>query len=95
MKIQYKIWGIMIGVIPVFYGCNKLYLDDKFTIQRENYIGNELRLDGYYYQQENNHTYVEFLYRNGVILSAHSYSTNDLNIVEKKNDCFVRQPTKR
>ena len=56
-------------------------------MQRNDYVGSELRTDGYYYyQEESGHVYttVMFLYRNGVTLSARSYSTLDLEIVEKE-----------
>ena len=42
------------------------------TIQRRDYIGNELRMDGFYYSKEKvrneDHYTVYFLYRNGVLL---------------------------
>jgi len=53
-------------------------------MQRKNYTGNELRIDGYYYCQEENSTSCIFPYRNGIILSAGGYSTLDLDVVEKE-----------
>ncbi|MDR2408232.1 MAG: hypothetical protein LBE13_08995 [Bacteroidales bacterium] len=66
--------------------CNKLFPDEKLSIQREDYTGNELRTDGYYYLQEKDYerTIVMFLYRNGIILSGRIYFTLDLNVVEKE-----------
>jgi hypothetical protein len=58
--------------------------DDELLLQRQPYIGNQLRIDGYYYCQEDNGTIVEYLYRNGIILSAYHFSTTNLNEVETK-----------
>ena len=56
-------------------GCGKLK-DDELSIQRRNYIGNELRTDGYFYYYNQQH-YVErivvyLLYRNGIIRTCGS-----------------------
>jgi outer membrane translocation and assembly module TamA len=63
-----------------------LFPDDNLTLKRANYIGNELRTDGYYYRQKENVTYPYtlpvFFYRNGIVVSCGSFSTTDLNIVE-------------
>jgi hypothetical protein len=66
--------------------CSILFPDEKLSLERTDYHGNELRTDGYYYYQEENytHTLVVFLYKNGTILSARSYSSHDLNDVEKE-----------
>jgi len=64
--------------------CNKLFPDEKLSIQRLDYNGNELRTDGYYYYFSLNNTVVYFLYKNGIILCAASYSSTDLNTVESE-----------
>jgi hypothetical protein len=65
--------------------CSTLFPDEKLTMQREDYEGNKLEIDGYYYRQEvtetSSRTMVMFLYRNGILLSCGSFSTTDLNIV--------------
>jgi hypothetical protein len=65
--------------------------DEKISLQRVPYIGNEIRTDGYYYKHwvskdnpPENSTSVFFLYRNGIKLTVGSYSSFDLEIVEKK-----------
>ena len=65
------------------FSCRALF-DEKLTLPRRDYTGNELRTDGYYYYFTKNNTVVYFLYRNGIILCAHSYSTHDLNTVESE-----------
>jgi hypothetical protein len=64
--------------------CSTLFPDEKLSMQRVDYLGNELRVDGYYYRQEENdaRTVVLFLFRNGLVLTCGSYSSLDLNIVE-------------
>jgi len=66
------------------FGCNKLCSDEKLSMQREDYVGNELRVDGYYYIQDEKHqnTSIKFLYQNGIILTGGGYSGTDLNVVE-------------
>ena len=68
--------------------CSTLYPDEKLTMQREDYKGNELRIDGYYYRQEvtdiYSRTMVMFLYRTGIALSCGNFSTIDLNYVEEE-----------
>jgi len=72
-------------VFGIFQGCN---LDPEILMQRVPYEGNELRIDGYYYYQNNisdySRTHVLFLFRNGVMFNPFSYWTNDINEVEKK-----------
>ncbi|MDR3236803.1 MAG: hypothetical protein LBT48_08805 [Prevotellaceae bacterium] len=75
----------LMGCLVLFFSCcSTLYPDEKLTLQRIDYQGNKLRTDGYYYFQEPNRTSIHFLYKNGIILYAYSYPTNDLNIVEKE-----------
>ena len=82
---------IILYVSILFASCEKLFPDEKLKLERMDYTGKELRTDGYYYYHwasynspiENN-THVMFLFRNGIILSAHSYSSIDLRDVEKK-----------
>jgi len=74
-------WSIFLCLLV---SCSKLYPDEKLTLQRRDYTGNELRTDGYYYYFTQNNTVVHFLYKNGIILCAHSYSSHDLNVVESE-----------
>jgi len=82
MSISILLFGI------IFYSCNKLFPDDNLTLNRVDYNGEDLRMDGYYYQQKENvefpYTLPMFLYRNGIVISCGSFSTTDLNVVEKE-----------
>ena len=71
--------------------CDKLFPDEKLSLQRIPYNGNEIQTDGYYYSYYVNNNippdeYIVgfFLYRNGVMLSARAYGSTNLNIVEKE-----------
>jgi hypothetical protein len=65
--------------------CNTLFPDEKLSLQRTDYMGNELRTDGYYYYfASNGNTAVYFLYKNGIILSAGGYSSQNLYNIEKE-----------
>lgn len=81
-----KILTIFIFILfLLFQCCDKLFPDEKLLMDRKDYTGNELRTDGYYYYfTKSNNTVVYFLYRNGIIVCAHSYSTHDLNFVENE-----------
>ena len=72
-------------------GCDRLFPDEKFTFQRTDYTGNELRTDGYYYEYSTsydsnvpNRTICFFLFRNGVCVSMGGYETIDLKTVERE-----------
>ena len=83
---------IILFFILLFSSCDKLFPDEKLTLQRRDYLGNELRTDGYYYyfnsQNSLNKEYivVHVLYRNGIIrLCGSSESFQDF---ENKIDIY-------
>ena len=64
--------------------CSKF--DEKLTLQRKDFTGNELKTNGYYYycSTQTNVTSVLFLYRNGIALSSGGYLSHTLDSIEKK-----------
>jgi len=72
---------ILLTLILLVYSCK----DENLMIEKTPYTGNELRIDGYYYNSpEYNKTHVLFFYRNGVMIDFISYfSTTDLTIVDE------------
>ena len=56
--------------------CSSLFPDEKLSMQRKDYLGSELRMDGYYYCyfEKTDITSIYFLFRNGIIRCAGSYS---------------------
>jgi len=72
-------------LIIISCSCDKLFPDDKLSLQRTDYTGNDLRMNGYYYTYYNpNSTNVYFMYRNGIILRVSSFSTQNLDEIEKE-----------
>ena len=71
-------------------GCD-VFSDEKLTLQRTDYNGNELRMDGYYYKYDTsydssvpNRTICYFFFRNGISVAMGSYETIDLKTVERE-----------
>jgi len=65
--------------------CSVLFSDEKLSIPRTDYKGNQLRVDGYYYRHDDtNNTLVLFPYRNGVMLFTRAFPSVDLSIVENE-----------
>ncbi|MCH8546843.1 MAG: hypothetical protein LAT54_08920 [Cryomorphaceae bacterium] len=59
--------------------CKKDQQDEELHLQQTPYIGDELRIDGFYYSSynEGKSTRVFFLYSNGIILGGSSYKGDD------------------
>ena len=74
-----------ISLCMVMYSCI-LLPDEKLSMKRVDYTGNQLRTDGYYYNyhQVPESTLVLFLYRNGVLFSTRYYPSFNLDAVEKE-----------
>jgi len=78
MKNSVKIVFVLLLSILLF-SCK----DEDLLLSKVPYKGNELRIDGYYYLQENEQTWVRFFYRNGVILTPYiGIPATDLAIVD-------------
>ena len=74
-----------LSICLIYNGCKKIFKDDELSLPREPYYGNAIKLDGYYYYQTNNDlTRVFFLYKNGVMFDAMSYTSINLDDVEKE-----------
>jgi len=69
----------------ILYSCDCSYY--KFSIKRENYNGNEIKMDGYFYTDnsgKSSTTSIQFFYRNGVVLSGGRYSLHNLDSIESE-----------
>jgi len=80
-----KIVKCLIILVLLIYGCK----DEELTLQRVPYMGNEIRIDGYYYSYymdnvspPNESIVVFFLFRNGIILSAGAFENTNFDILE-------------
>jgi len=80
-----KILSILF-IVFIAYSCQMIFgEDDKLTMERKNYYGNELKLNGYYYHKAHGMIYTYFLFRNGLIFeSAGSFKTEKWSEYEKK-----------
>jgi len=60
---------ILVGVFIMFFSCcNTLAPDENLTLQRTDYIGNELRIDGYYVHYfAKGKTDADFFFENGTV----------------------------
>ncbi|MDR1274711.1 MAG: hypothetical protein LBK12_09200 [Odoribacteraceae bacterium] len=67
-------------------GCAQWFPDEKLTIQRTAYTGNELRIDGYYYHFPTvpGGTIIQFFYRNGIRLTGRYSGTTNLDSVDMR-----------
>jgi hypothetical protein len=71
---------ILSALVLLMYDCK----DEPLLFSQTPYTGSELRIDGYYYLQENEQTWIKFFYRNGIVLIFyHGFPTTDLTIVDE------------
>lgn len=72
--------------------CDLLFEDDPLSIARQNYNGNQLRVDGYYYvgYYANSNYYFNtfFLYRNGTLLNTGAEESGDFIQFETRLQSF-------
>lgn len=69
--------------------CNKeKYTDDEFVLQKTDFTGNQLKIDGYYYSDVENENYYRLFvfYFNGVTLLPGSTNEPETYISELAND---------
>ena len=76
-------WILLAVVFLAFsIACEKVLKDENLTLKKRPYIGNELRLDGFFYEEGvDDGYYIEgFFYQNGILLNSGGfYTENELN----------------
>ena len=88
----------LISLCLFFTSCAKLGIlqDDELSLQRQDYTGNQLRVDGYYFSEYANgsieYVSVYFLYRNAIILYGFSGLLSELPELEEsyRNGTFYK-----
>ncbi len=75
---------LIIGLLMFMSSCDKLFPDEKLTLQRKNYTGNELRTDGYYYTQFGDIYKIYFFYSNGILFSGGDVYKNNISEYEQR-----------
>jgi hypothetical protein len=59
----------LVGLLSFSNSCVKIGLDDKLTLTKQDYIGNQLNIKGYYYQESGDKFYtIYFFYEDGTLL---------------------------
>lgn len=59
----------LVGFFSFSSSCEKVGKDDKLTLDKQDYTGNQLRIDGYYYEKfEGKYYSLYFFYEDGTVL---------------------------
>ncbi len=63
---------LLISLMCLFNNCEKIYPDDKLSLTKTEYTGQQLKIDGYYYtiNKFSNKASVYVFFNNGVLLNA-------------------------
>lgn len=73
-----KLFASLLIASVSFSSCQMFFgKDDNLTLKREANKSKKLKLNGYYYIQGNDMTYLYFLYENGTILNAAGFNKNE------------------
>jgi hypothetical protein len=94
MKMK-NTWIVII--ILAFCACRGERWDDDLTLPKQDYTGNQLRIDGYFYSFSDNDYQIYFLYRNGTVLKSPFISSENLYSSEQEfaNGIFYNHAIKR
>jgi hypothetical protein len=95
MKVMIRTWAVVI--ILFFCACRGERWDDDLTLPKQNYDGDQLRMDGYFYSYSDNDYQIYFLYRNGTVLKSPFISSENLYSSEQEfaNGIFYNHAIKR
>ena len=75
--------SIILATITTLFSCRGERWDDDLTLPKQNFIGNQLKIEGYYYSMTDNNNYqIFFFYRNGTVLDAGIVTSQNLNDAE-------------
>ena len=79
-----QIKKILLILVVLLCGCNKMFKDEELLLSKTPYLGDELRIDGYYYRQLPPDKYnILFLYRDGIMIYYICFLT-DLQQIEDR-----------
>lgn len=83
MNEKLKLTLFLALVVLFVSSCSKWLENEKLTLQKTPYTGNELRLDGYYYDMEDGKIWsTYFFYRNGILHYGIASDTLDNDLVK-------------
>ena len=78
---------LLLTIMNIGSNCKKNPLkDDELSIAKEHYISNQLRINGYYYNNWGNpeRSTIYFFYQNGVLLGGDSPLTSEISVREQE-----------
>jgi len=83
----------LVGVLSISNSCEKIGRDDTLTLTKHRYTGNQLRLDGYYYEEfEGKYYSIYFIYEDGTLMYGDGGFTKEEFIEHEKqftNDVWI------
>ena len=85
---------IAVFVLTFFTSCSKYYVEksDKLHLPKTAYLGNQLRIDGYYYQFHNDQFFdITLFYDDGTALFPMGLETNLINVDNYIINSFVNK----
>jgi len=74
---------LLLSTIVILVSCRGERWDDDLTLPQQDYNGNELRINGYYYNESDGKTEILFLYQNGTVLDGGTSDIADLSSLEQ------------
>ena len=76
----------------MLFSCGRYSIED-FSFERQDYLGEELRTDGFFYQKFSSTQYeMFFLYRNGVVYGPHIYPASSVQELEESLEARYSAP---
>jgi len=82
-------------IMLILIGCKDIFQDEKYTLIRTSYLGNQLKINGYYYTYVNetdsiNSKYYDvlFLYNNGVAIFAGGGIKEEMEEMFRKEEFY-------
>lgn len=82
-------------IMLTLIGCKDIFQDEKYTLIRTSYLGNQLRINGYYYTYINetdsiNGKYLDvlFLYKNGVAILGGGGKKEEMEEMFRKEEFY-------
>lgn len=92
------ITGILLIVILFSFSCKDWFEDEDFSMTREEYSGDQIKIDGYYYyyySQDSGLASITIFYKNGIVIDGIGERSNLIEIENSfSNGKFYQSVTK-
>lgn len=86
MSSKLLVSAFILSLFPFSNSCEKVGRDDKFALTKQAYSGNQLKINGYYYQRAEGKYYtIYFFYEDGVLLYGGGNFTYQ-ELIEKEKE---------